>query len=97
MRAASQTALAAAGIGIDDVAHLDLYSCFGSSVSFACDALGLAPDDGRAGLIRCGIRDGGFETAQEKADDEPASEAGHGHDPCATRIAGWRCLHASSI
>jgi acetyl-CoA C-acetyltransferase len=55
MQAASQTALAAAGIGIDDVAHLDLYSCFGSSVSFACDALGLAPDDGRALTVTGGL------------------------------------------
>ena len=33
---------ASAGVGIDDVAHLDLYSCFGSSVNFARDALGIA-------------------------------------------------------
>ena len=30
-----------AGVGIDDVAHLDLYSCFGSSVNFMRDALGI--------------------------------------------------------
>ncbi len=30
--------------GIDDVGHLDLYSCFASSLAFACDALGIAPD-----------------------------------------------------
>ena len=29
-----------AGVGIDDVAHLDLYSCFAVSVHFARDALG---------------------------------------------------------
>ena len=34
-------ALAGAGIGADDVAHLDLYSCFASSVCFALDALGI--------------------------------------------------------
>ena len=48
MAAAMGTALAAAGVGIDDVAHLDLYSCFPSSVTFALDALGLAFDDGRS-------------------------------------------------
>jgi acetyl-CoA C-acetyltransferase len=48
MRAASQAALAAAGVGIDDVAHLDLYSCFGSSIAFALDALGLDQDDASA-------------------------------------------------
>ena len=38
-------ALSSAGVGIDDVAHADLYSCFPSSVLFAVDALGLAVDD----------------------------------------------------
>jgi len=47
MAAASSAALAAAGIDVDAVAHLDLYSCFASSVCFALDALGLAEDDGR--------------------------------------------------
>jgi acetyl-CoA C-acetyltransferase len=48
MRAASSEALRRAGVGIDDVAHLDLYSCFASSVNVALDALGLRPSDGRA-------------------------------------------------
>ncbi len=48
MAAAFAAALGTAGVGIDDVAHLDLYSCFPSSVSFALDALGLSPDDARA-------------------------------------------------
>jgi acetyl-CoA C-acetyltransferase len=53
MHAASQAALAGPGIGVDDVAHFDLYSCFASSVSFALDALGLAEDDAR-GVTRTG-------------------------------------------
>ncbi len=51
MRAAAQRALEAAGIGVDDVAHLDLYSCFASSVCFALDALGIAEDDPRAAAV----------------------------------------------
>jgi acetyl-CoA C-acetyltransferase len=47
MSTASRVALDAAGIGMDDVAHLDLYSCFASSICFGLDALGLAEDDGR--------------------------------------------------
>ncbi len=47
MATASSTALGGAGIGIDDVAHFDLYSCFASSVNFALDALGLSEDDPR--------------------------------------------------
>ncbi len=39
---------ASAGVGVDDVAHLDLYSCFGSSVNFARDALGIARRTTRA-------------------------------------------------
>ncbi|MEZ5176722.1 MAG: hypothetical protein R2746_00165 [Acidimicrobiales bacterium] len=38
-----RSVLGQADVGIDDVAHLDLYSCFASSVTFACDALGLDP------------------------------------------------------
>jgi acetyl-CoA C-acetyltransferase len=55
MAAAGAEALRAAGLGIDDVAHLDLYSCFASSVHLACDALGLAPDDGRGLTVTGGL------------------------------------------
>lgn len=48
MKAASTEALRVAGAGLDDIAYLDLYSCFPSSVLFALDALGLSPDDRRA-------------------------------------------------
>ena len=48
MATASAYALGAAGLGIDDVAHFDLYSCFASSVNFALDALGLSEDDPRS-------------------------------------------------
>ena len=48
-------ALAPAGVGIDDVAHLDLYSCFGSSIRYALDALGLAPDDPRGVTVTGGL------------------------------------------
>ena len=51
MAAAARHALEGAGIGADDVAHLDLYSCFASSVCFALDALGIAEDDPRAGAV----------------------------------------------
>jgi acetyl-CoA C-acetyltransferase len=55
MAAASAEALRCAGMGIDEVAHLDLYSCFASSVHLACDALGLAPDDGRGLTVTGGL------------------------------------------
>jgi acetyl-CoA C-acetyltransferase len=51
MAAAAGAALAGAGIGVDDVAHLDLYSCFASSVCFALDALGIGEDDPRARAV----------------------------------------------
>jgi len=44
MSVASRHALDRAGIGARDVAHMDLYSCFASSLSFAIDALGLDHD-----------------------------------------------------
>ncbi len=55
MEAASAAALAGAGIGIDDVAHLDLYSCFASSLNFARDALGIADDDSRSLTVTGGL------------------------------------------
>ncbi|MGK8521079.1 acetyl-CoA acetyltransferase [Nocardia asteroides] len=43
--AAGKSALDAAGIAIDDVAHIDLYSCFPVAVQIAADELGLPIDD----------------------------------------------------
>jgi acetyl-CoA C-acetyltransferase len=42
MKQVSQAALGMAGAGVHDVAHVDLYSCFASSVLFGMDALGLS-------------------------------------------------------
>ncbi|HYF47746.1 MAG TPA: hypothetical protein VD926_16135, partial [Acidimicrobiales bacterium] len=48
MTAAGRTALALADVvDIDNVAHLDLYSCFPSAVQLAARALGIDPDDER--------------------------------------------------
>ncbi|MGA2836132.1 MAG: acetyl-CoA synthetase [Acidimicrobiales bacterium] len=41
---ASAMAQALGTLTIDDVAHLDLYSCFGASLQFARDALGIGDD-----------------------------------------------------
>jgi len=55
MAAASSEALRVAGCSIDEVAHIDLYSCFPSSVLFALDALGLAPGDPRGVTVTGGL------------------------------------------
>jgi acetyl-CoA C-acetyltransferase len=55
MAVASREALACAGVDVDDVAHLDLYSCFASSVHLACDALGLDPHDERGLTVTGGL------------------------------------------
>ena len=55
MAAASTEALANARVGIDDVAHLDLYSCFAASIDFACDALGVTRADGRPLTVTGGL------------------------------------------
>ncbi len=55
MAAAGAEALRRAGIGIDEVDHLDLYSCFASSVAFACDALGIRSDDARGLTVTGGL------------------------------------------
>ena len=48
-------ALAAAGIGLDDVARFDLYSCFPSAVQVAMRALALADDDPRPLTVTGGL------------------------------------------
>jgi acetyl-CoA C-acetyltransferase len=55
MAAVSAEALRQAGVGIDEVAHLDLYSCFGSSIRYALDALGLTADDPRGVTVTGGL------------------------------------------
>jgi acetyl-CoA C-acetyltransferase len=55
MAAVSGEVLRVAGIGIDDVAHFDLYSCFASSLHFARDALEIADDDPRALTVTGGL------------------------------------------
>jgi acetyl-CoA C-acetyltransferase len=56
MTTALGDALSSGGSGIDDVAHLDLYSCFASSLWFATDALGLDPRaDGRSLTVTGGL------------------------------------------
>jgi acetyl-CoA C-acetyltransferase len=55
MAAASGRALAEAGVGVDDVAHMDLYSCFSSSVAFALDGLGLKDDETRSLTVTGGL------------------------------------------
>jgi acetyl-CoA C-acetyltransferase len=55
MRAASSATLASANATVDDVAYFDLYSCFASSLHFACDALGIAPTDPRGLTVTGGL------------------------------------------
>lgn len=44
IRAAGRATLTLAGVGVDDIAHVDLYSCFPSAVQVAAVALGLPLD-----------------------------------------------------
>ena len=52
---AVQHALEVAGIGIDEISVLDLYSCFPIAVSNICDGLGLAIDDPRGLTVTGGL------------------------------------------
>jgi acetyl-CoA C-acetyltransferase len=52
---AMREALAMAGIGIDDVASFDLYSCFPVPVFNICDGMGIAPDDPRGLTLTGGL------------------------------------------
>ncbi len=55
MRVAQQAALTRAGIELDEIDAFDLYSCFGSAIAFAADALGLADDDPRPLSVTGGL------------------------------------------
>jgi acetyl-CoA C-acetyltransferase len=52
---AVQEALAGAGVGIDDVATFDLYSCFPVPVFNFCDGTHLSPDDPRGLTLTGGL------------------------------------------
>ncbi|MEN3976701.1 acetyl-CoA acetyltransferase [Emcibacter sp. SYSU 3D8] len=55
MKLSGHKALDMAGIGLDDISFIDLYSCFPSAVEVACDELGLAYDDPRGLTVTGGL------------------------------------------
>ena len=55
MTAAAGDAMTSAGIGVDDIEHLDLYSCFPVALEFACEALGVAAGDTRPLTVTGGL------------------------------------------
>ncbi len=52
---AAQEALRVAGIGVDDIATFDLYSCFPFPVFVMCEALGIDGDDSRGLTLTGGL------------------------------------------
>lgn len=52
---AAQEALRVAGVGIDDIAAFDLYSCFPVPVFNFCDGMGIATDDSRGLTLTGGL------------------------------------------
>src|SRR3990167_9508427 len=55
MRLTGQRALEMAGIGLDDIGHIDLYSCFPVAVELGAEELGLALDDPRGLTVTGGL------------------------------------------
>lgn len=55
IRACGERALSMAGVTIDDMTHLDLYSCFPSAVQIGRDMLGIAQDDPRPLTVTGGL------------------------------------------
>jgi acetyl-CoA C-acetyltransferase len=55
IRAVGERALSMAGVGIGDIAHIDLYSCFPSAVEIGRDMLGIAQDDPRPLTVTGGL------------------------------------------
>jgi acetyl-CoA C-acetyltransferase len=52
---AAASAAAGRAVGIDDIARMDIYSCFPSAVQMAAAALGLATDDARGLTVTGGL------------------------------------------
>lgn len=59
MEAASKAVLRAAGVTMDDIWHVDLYSCFASAVNFGRDALGIEHRGGDEVTVTGGLPYGG--------------------------------------
>jgi acetyl-CoA C-acetyltransferase len=55
MRLTGKRALEMAGIGVSDLTHVDLYSCFPSAVQIGAESLGLDVDDPRGLTITGGL------------------------------------------
>jgi acetyl-CoA C-acetyltransferase len=55
LRIAARAALAEAGVTIEEIDLLDLYSCFPVAVRMACEALGIAEDDPRGLTVTGGL------------------------------------------
>jgi acetyl-CoA C-acetyltransferase len=55
IRVGAAHALRQAGIGVSDIAHMDLYSCFSSAVEIAADEIGIAHDDPRGLTLTGGL------------------------------------------
>jgi acetyl-CoA C-acetyltransferase len=78
--AVGRAALAAAGVGVDDVARFDLYSCFPSAVEVAMRELGLAGE--AAGDRRPLTVTGGLAFAGGPANDYPTHAVAAMVDAC---------------
>lgn len=55
MRLTGKRALEMAGIGLDEIGHIDLYSCFPVAVEIGAEELGLALDDPRGLTVTGGL------------------------------------------
>jgi acetyl-CoA C-acetyltransferase len=55
IRTIGRKAFAMAGIGVDDLSFIDLYSCFPSAVELGCQEFGIAEDDPRGLTVTGGL------------------------------------------
>ena len=87
---AGHAALAAAGIGIDDVARFDLYSCFPAAVEIAMKALGLGgPGGGRRPPAHRHRRPGLRRRAREQLPDARHRGDGRARAAATRARSGW--------
>ena len=91
--------LALAGLHLDDVDHLDLYSCFPSAVQIAANEIGLSPDRQMTVTGGLGFAGGPFNSyvAHSIATMMDLLRAHPGENGLVTSIGGWMSKHAFGL
>jgi acetyl-CoA C-acetyltransferase len=101
IRTCHQTALANAGLGLDEIDLFDFYSCFPVAVAMACEMLGLAQDDPRGLTLTGGLPyaggPGNSYSLHSLATAVDALRAGRGRHALVTGNGWYLTKHSAAV